>query len=129
LTYDANLSTLTPTNIPAGVNNILVDWTDMELNAMGREFIGTNIFEVLVAKYTETPEELAQNFLQIENIAEEMYRGDVLAGRELPLTELTKEDGTPFAGISSDGTWIMALICGLCANPAPWYITILKPCQ
>lgn len=129
LTYSAVLTTLTPTYVPAGAANILVDWSDMLLNAMGREFVGTSIFEVLVAKYTETPQELEQNFLQIENIAEEMYRGEVVAGRELGLTALAKEDGTPFAGISADGTWIMALICGVCANPAPWYITLLKPCQ
>jgi hypothetical protein len=129
LMYMADLTSLTPTHVPAGANNILVDWSDMMVNALGRDFIGTNIFEVLVAKYTQTPAELEQNFLQIETIADEMYRGDVLAGRELPLTELAREDGTPFAGITADGTWILALICGVCGNPAPWYITILEPCQ
>lgn len=128
LEYTATLTAHVPTNIPVGASNILVDWSDMIQNAMGRDFIGTNIFEVLVAKYTQTPAELEMNFLQIENIAAEMYRGDVLAGRELALTELTREDGTPFAGISADGTWILALICGVCGNPAPWYLTLLQPC-
>ena len=38
-------------------------------------------------------------------------------------------DGKAFTGISTSGTWIVALRCGSCRNPAPWYLTVLKPCS
>ena len=28
-----------------------------------------------------------------------------------------------------NGTWLLGLTCGNCRNPAPWYMTILKPCM
>jgi hypothetical protein len=43
---------------------------------------------------------------------------------------MAKETKTnaPFAGIDDTGTWLVGLICGNCRNPAPWYMTIAKPC-
>ena len=35
--------------------------------------------------------------------------------------------GNPFTGITSDGTWLVGLICGNCQNPAPWYLSVLVP--
>lgn len=129
LSYDTSLRELTPVSMPVGVNNVLVDWSEMTMNAFGRPFLPRSVDEVLVAKYTQTPEQLEGEFLDLELIADEMYRGAVAAGSTQALTGLAKEDGTPFAGISNDGTWILALMCSSCANPAPWYLTLLTPCQ
>jgi hypothetical protein len=128
LQADVDLTTPLRTAIPAGATNIVVDWDAMELNAMGREFVDRSIWEILVAKYAMTPTELEDSFLRIESIATEMYRDDVDAGENWPLTELVDETGNPFTGITADGTWVLALICGDCGNPAPWYLTILTPC-
>jgi hypothetical protein len=38
-------------------------------------------------------------------------------------------NGAGFPGIDDTGTWLVGLICGNCRNPAPWYMTILKPCS
>ena len=58
-----------------------------------------------------------------------MYRGDVAAGNSLALHDLKDANGQPFAGIDGSGTWILALNCGRCANPAPWFLTELKSCK
>jgi hypothetical protein len=128
LTYDADLHSLTPTQIPAEIPNITVDWRDIATNSLGNEFSPTAIAEVQVAHFTETPEELEAKFLDLELIAVDMYKADVPAGTSFDLTGLTNEAGEPFAGIDGTGTWIIALVCGSCRNPAPWYISTLTPC-
>lgn len=129
LSYETSLTELMPVKMPVGVNNVLVDWSQMEMNALGRPFLQRSVDQVLVAKYTQTPAELEQEFLDLELIAQETYRGEVAAGEEMALTGLANDAGQPFTGITADGTWILALMCGRCGNPAPWYLTVLTPCQ
>jgi len=130
LTFEVDLQTLAPTVLPAGVPDITVNWSDLELNAMGREFLPGNIEEVLVARYSESPEELeGDNFLKLREIATDLYTGPVEVGRSMSLASLENEDGEAFGGIDEDGTWILGLVCTRCANPAPWYLTILEPCS
>jgi hypothetical protein len=129
LTYDANLTSLRPTAVPAGSANVSVEWSEIAVNAMGREFVPNRIEEVMVAKYSLTPAELEARFLDLETIADQMYRGEVASGTSLDLSTLKTDAGQSFTGIDASGTWIVALVCGNCMNPAPWYISILTPCS
>ena len=36
-------------------------------------------------------------------------------------------DGEPFTGFTGEGTWILALRCSTCSNPAPPFATVLLP--
>jgi hypothetical protein len=129
LSYEVDLQTLTPVNIPAGEVNINVDWSDMTVNGLGREFRQRSIDEVLVAHYTQEVPELEDRFLDLELIADGMWRGQVPAGDDLTLTELVDENGGAFTGIDGNGTWVLALFCRTCGNPAPWFLTRLQTCQ
>jgi hypothetical protein len=129
LTYEADLMSLRPTAVPAGSPDISMAWANIAVNAMGREFIPNGIEEVMVAKYSLTPAELETKFLDLETIADQMYRGEVASGTSLDLSTLKTEAGQSFTGIDASGTWIVALVCGNCMNPAPWYISILAPCS
>jgi hypothetical protein len=130
LTYTADLTTkLQPVSIPAGRSDITVDWSTLQTNALGRPVVKRSINEVMVAHYTQTPAELQAKFLDLELISTGMWRGLVDAGEKLSLTALKDGNGQPFTGIDGTGTWVLALNCGeRCANPAPWFLTILKPC-
>jgi hypothetical protein len=129
LAFDADLTSLQRTVVPAGSPNISIAWANIAVNAMGREFVPNRIEEVMVAKYSETPAELETKFLDLETIADEMYRGEVASGTSLDLSTLKTEAGQSFTGIDASGTWIVALVCTGCMNPAPWYISILTPCS
>jgi hypothetical protein len=129
LTYDADLTSLRPMAVPAATTNISIAWANIAVNAMGREFVPNRIEEVMVAKYSLSPTELETKFLDLETIADEMYRGEVASGTNLDLSTLKTDTGQSFTGIDSSGTWIVALVCGNCMNPAPWYISILTPCS
>jgi hypothetical protein len=128
LKWSANIHDLVPSGIPAGEAGITVDWSDsIQKNALGGEFDPTMILHVLVGRYSEDVGQLEKKFLDIELIATELYRGDVLVGTNIDLSTLTDEDGNTFKGIDSSGTWLLALQCGVCHNPAPWYLTLLEP--
>jgi hypothetical protein len=128
LEYTVNLQNHTRTNVPMGTGAVTIDWGDMTVNALGYEFIPTEITEALVAYYTEPVTDLEAQFLDLDLIAEGMWRGEIVSGTTVTLSNLTNESGQPFAGIDGNGTWIVALVCGSCRNPAPWYLSILAPC-
>jgi len=130
LTWKANLQELTPTGVPVGEPAINFDWTDsIETNALGGTFDPDSVTHVLLGRYDENVCGLETKFLDIELIATELYEADILVGNSVDLSTLTDKDGNKFPGISADGTWLLALQCGVCRNPAPWYLTILKPCE
>jgi hypothetical protein len=129
LTYSANLHSLKPTGIPAGQAAITLDWSGMTTNALGGVFAPTRITYALVGHYTQTPTELEKQFLDLQLIATEMYSATISIGTSVDFSTLTTSSGKAFSGIDNTGTWLVALQCGDCHNPAPWYLTILKPCS
>ena len=130
LSFNANLKDLSPTWIPAGQGAISLDWSNMKTNALGNTFTKGKVTQALLGHYTQTPAELSTDkFLDIETIATELYRGKIETGSVVDFSSLKDDDGKAFSGIDGDGTWLVALQCGGCHNPAPWYLTILKPCS
>jgi hypothetical protein len=128
-TYDADLTSLQPTAVPAGSAEISIEWNELAVNAMGRAFVPNGIDEVIVAKYSLTPSELETRFLDLETIADQMYRSEVASGNRIDLSTLETDAGQSFDGIDASGTWLLALVCGSCRNPAPGFISILVPCS
>jgi len=129
LTYTADLTTLQRFKLPAITEETAIDWSQMETNGLGHTFERNSITDIMIARYDLTPEELELQFLDIELIASDMYRAEVPFGEDIALSELTNEAGEAFSGISDDGTWVLALTCGFCRNPAPWFLTILESCE
>jgi hypothetical protein len=130
LTYTANLHSLAATRVPKGQSAITLDWSQMKTNALGNKFIPSNITTAMVAHYTQTTTELEAKFLDIQLIATALYQGTIETGTSVDFSSLTDANGNAFPGIDDgSGTWVVALQCGSCRNPAPWYISILKPCS
>jgi hypothetical protein len=128
LQYSADLLSLHPTGVPAGTAALSLDWGQMTTNALGQPFDTTQITSAVVGHYTQTAQQLQAQFLDLQTITTEFYRVDTPSGTVLDFTMLKKDgDGSAFPGISSDGTWLVGLICGNCRNPAPWYMTVLVP--
>lgn len=130
LTYTADLHSLQPVMITAGQAVIKLEWgTTIKKNALGIEFDPTSITEAILGHYTQSPTELQTKFLDLELIATDLYRTQIASGTSVDFSTMKTTDGKAFTGISSAGTWIVALRCGSCRNPAPWYLTVLKPCS
>ena len=130
LAYQVDLHSLQPTQIPVGSNSIAVDWSSIALNAMGREFVTNKIDDVTVAHYDHTPTELEGLFLDLDEpgVATGKWEAPVSSGSSIVLSSLVDTSNSPFPGIDATGTWILGLRCTSCQNPAPWYLTVLRPC-
>jgi hypothetical protein len=133
LSYTANLHDLTITGVPGGTPALTLDWTQMQTqmqtNGLGRTFEPGSVTSALVGHYAQTPAELEAQFLDLDRIALATYRADIGSGSALDFTTLQDDSGATFPGIDDQGTWLVGLFCGNCRNPAPWYMTILKPCS
>jgi hypothetical protein len=132
LTFSANLHSHTITGVPPGTPALTLDWSQLKTNAHGdplEEDDLSRITSAIVGHYTQTPAELEAKFLDLDQIAIATYRADILSGSVLDFSTLKDANGATFPGIDATGTWLVGLICGDCRNPAPWYMTILKPCM
>ncbi|MEP6653294.1 MAG: hypothetical protein ABJA82_08045 [Myxococcales bacterium] len=129
--YTADLHSLQPVMVSAGQAAIKLDWGSIKTNALGFAFDPSNITEAILGHYTQSPKELESKFLDLELIATELYRTEIASGTSVDFSTMKTTAGTSFTGITSSGTWIVALHCGSsnCRNPAPWYLTVLKPCS
>jgi len=132
LTCQVSLRNLTITGVTAGTPALTLSWQNMvdmgAMNALGSLFKDNYITSAIVGHFTETPEELEKKFLDLDMIATKYYRADIQTGASLDFTTLKDDSGASFPGVDDTGTWMVGLICGNCRNPAPWYMTILKPC-
>jgi hypothetical protein len=129
LTYTVNLHDLTPTLVPAGTSELTLDWSQMITNGFGREFARGDVTTAIVGHYAQTPAELEAKFLDLDQIALATYQALIPSGFVLDFKALKDENGASFPGIDGTGTWMLGLVCGNCRNPAPLYMTILKPCS
>jgi hypothetical protein len=129
LEYSVDMQSLERTPVPAGTGDITIDWTDMLVTALGTEFIPNNITEALVARYDDPVSALEDQFLDLETITEDIWRTNIDTGTAATLSSFTNQSGEPFQGIDGNGTWVLALFCGMCRNPAPWYLTVLTTCS
>ena len=129
MTCQVSLRNLTITGVPrrdaradAGLE------PDAERTRWAAQFKEGYITSAVVGHYSQTPEELEKKFLDLDTIATNYYRADIGAGSVLDFSTLKDSSGASFPGVDDSGTWLVGLICGNCRNPAPWYMTILKPC-
>jgi hypothetical protein len=127
--YMATIASRPPTYVPAGTGAITIDWTRMKKTAAGEEFVPGSITRFRIGHYTQTPAELeGDDFLRLDELALEMFEAPVDVGTKISFDQATTTEGKPFSGIDATGTWIVALNCGGCQNPAPWYLSVLVPC-
>lgn len=128
LSYTANLHSATPTGVTAGTGAITLDWGMMTTNALGGQFVTTNITSALIGHYTQSVSQLEQDFLNLETLPSALYRGGIDTGSVVDFSMLMTTGGQAFSGIDDTGTWLLGLECGNCGIPAPWYLTVLKVC-
>lgn len=65
--------------------------------------------------------------MRLRDLASEQYAARLSAGQALALAGLTNGAGSPFPGVDDTGIWLLSLTCGSCRNPAPWFLSILRP--
>ena len=129
LEWQTDLEMLTPTVVPAENPDVLVDWSSMTTHGYGGTFVPNQITEILIGRLSMSVPEIEADFLNLEFIAEDIWRSNVTAGTSFKLGDLVhEEDGSAFPGVSAGETWVLGLLCTTCTNPTPWYITTVETC-
>jgi hypothetical protein len=128
LAYGVDLRNLVRITVPLRRSDIIFDWSGVTKTAAGAAFDPSGVGEVMVGHYTQGPMELEEKFSDLESLAGELYRARVDAVTSLDLSRLTDRNGAAFAGIDENSLWLIALRCGSCHSPAPWFLSILAPC-
>jgi hypothetical protein len=134
LDFTVDLQSLQQTPVPLGNPGITFDWSAVATTALSTEFIRNSIGSLAVVRFSETPAQLQARFLDLVDYngdiqAPDLWTIDIASGESATLANAVNAAGAPFAGIDDTGTWMLALFCFNCRNPAPWYLTFLTPCS
>lgn len=131
LSYTVDLASLDPIPLPRRVGDVVLSWseeTPLTKNAMGDIWIPTFITDVTVAHYVGYQvADLERQFLLLRDLPQEQYGARLSAGQEVSLARLTDPAGMPFPGVDDTGIWLFSLNCASCRNPAPWFLSVLRP--
>lgn len=92
-------------------------------------FDPNKVTEVTVAHFTTSAlEDLEADFLDLETLADRVWRVEHRSGTTAALADLrADDDGTAFTGFEPGGTWVLAILCATCSIPAPLGLAVLVP--
>jgi len=130
LDYTVDLQALSPIGVWTD-GPWALDWTGVTATGQGGDFEPTKVTEVMVAWYEDIDiSDLEGQFLDIELIADGMWTLDHSSGTTASLEDATSTvDDSVFPGFGTEGTWLLALRCGTCPNPAPLVLTQVIPVE
>ncbi|GDX80881.1 hypothetical protein LBMAG42_26920 [Deltaproteobacteria bacterium] len=128
LDYTVDLEAMSPLPVPAQ-GPWTVDWTGLTVNGHGGPFDPNKVTEVTVAHFTTSAlEDLEADFLDLETLADRVWRVEHRSGTTAALADLrADDDGTAFTGFEPGGTWVLAILCATCSIPAPLGLAVLVP--
>lgn len=127
LDFAASLEALTPLDVPAA-GPWVADWSALTKDGIGADLRLENIDRLMIAFYEgQTPADLQTRFLDLEIIQTASYELALPGGSTADLADASSASGAAFPGFSGDGTWLIALFCGRCYNPAPVFLTVASP--
>lgn len=122
LDFEAELETLTPAAAPAS-GPWVVDWSALTRDGLGAEVTLESIDGLMLAFYEgKSAADLEASFLDLEQIATTLHQVNLEGGTVYDLSQVSG-----FSGFTGSGTWVLALTCSRCYNPAPVFLTIVEP--
>lgn len=124
LSVEVDLSAGEPIPVSGGADAQL-EWLDLTLDGQGLPVTLSNIDRLMLARYSQSIEELEAQFFDLELIHQEAYHADIGGRGDVILSEAVSGDGTAFAGFVGDGTWLLALFCDTCDIPAPYFLGVV----
>ena len=123
LNVDVDFVALTPVVVPAADRDLQLDWSGLTRTGLGDPIAFGSIDTLRVARFSESPADLESDVFGLEARAEESWTLPVEGWTTAALADLAGD--SPFGGIDATSTWMLSLECGLCANPAPRFVTLL----
>lgn len=107
-----------------------VDWRNVTTDGLGNEVLYSDPDRLFVGFYQGlSVADLEAAPFQLETLATAMWNLPLAGGPTADLAKaLDATTGAAFDGFShGTGTWILALMCSTCQNPAPIFLAVLEP--
>ncbi len=119
LFIDVDLLSLDPVAVSADTTQLDLDWSQLTVNAQGNTMVSGAADQVMLGRYdTLAAEDLQDAFLDLELLADQTWTVDIDGGSAASVTD--------FGTLDADATWVLALRCTTCSNPAPLFLTFLE---
>ena len=103
-----------------------VDWTGLTTDGLDNAFPISNVDGLMVGRYDQSVADLEGAFFDILTLADPAWEADVEGVGSLDLTTLEAADGTAWTSFDEEGTWLVALRCSTCTNPAPLFLGVVR---
>lgn len=125
LDADVDLASLAPVVVDPYTADITLDWSGLTRDGIGDPLELDTVDELWIGRFDQSPAELERRAFELEILAEASWTLDVNGATSAELA-LAQGDGA-FLGIDRAHTWMAALRCRSCTNPAPRVLTFLEP--
>jgi len=123
VTYSVDLSV--GERIP--LNTTSLDWADLEVPTDCGSFPINKYDWLMIARYSDQElKTLEEDFLRVDELADELWNADIEGRSTIDLLGLTSESGNAFDGFDQESTWLVALRCSTCSNPAPPFLALVE---
>jgi hypothetical protein len=127
LDFSADLASLETIAPKASGSSWVVDWGGLSVTGLGNPITLSKLDRLMLGHYADlSVADLEESFLDLELIASELYYLDIAGELDAELANATGDDGD-FTGFTEGGTWVLALMCTSCSNPAPLFLTVVEP--
>ncbi len=127
LDFTVELEALTPVALRAA-GPWGLSWGSVTVDGQGNPFDSSGIDSVMLGFYEGvTAADLETTFLDLELDATQLFTLGLTGGTSANLADATDSAGAAFTGFYTGGTWLLALRCSRCYNPAPPFVTLVSP--
>ncbi|MEQ1504016.1 MAG: hypothetical protein ABMB14_17370 [Myxococcota bacterium] len=105
-----------------------MDWSGVTNDVFGHSFDALIGDELIIGHYaTEDLAEIEGEFLRLDSYADALYRLDAFGVTAVDdLGAATDDGGAAFEGFTTDGTWLVGVICTTCATPVPLLLGVVE---
>ncbi len=80
----------------------------------------------MLARYSLTIEEMEQQYLDLELVAEEQYTAEIGGKGDFELTGGVDASGAAFTGFEGEGIWLLGLFSTYSSYPAPFFLGVVE---
>lgn len=111
---------------PASLAGDRVSWAGITTDMRGMPLRLNTIDGVELAAFEEDLPTLERRFPELDSLAVSRFVAPVQDAVSVELSALVDAEGRAFSGVSPHHTWLLALTCSTCENPAPPFLAVVQ---
>ena len=123
LDVDMDFASLEEVFVQTGERGLVLDWSAVSSDGLGNPLAFPTVTDLFLGHFSEQRADLQTSVFDLEATADASWTMR-LGGSSWANLDALRGD-TEFAGVSDEGTWLLALSCSQCMNPAPRLVTFL----